>query len=92
MYPLRISVDGHRLTIISTDGYDIVPTDVESVIVNPGERYDFLLFTTNPVGNYWLRAESIEVRLLIFYYSQMMNFMGSETFREEFKRSGIKGV
>ena len=41
IYPLRISVDQHYLTVIASDGYDVVDTIVESFIINPGERFDF---------------------------------------------------
>lgn len=60
LYPLRISVDEHPLKMISSDGYDIEPVTVESFIINPGERYDFLLEANQPISNYWVRAVSIE--------------------------------
>ena len=61
IYPLRISVDQHYLTVISSDGYDVNDTVVESFIVNPGERFDFLLTANQTIGNYWIRANSLEV-------------------------------
>lgn len=61
IYPLRISIDNHELTIISSDGYDIEPWVVESFIINPGERYDFILNADQSYGNYWIRAVSMEV-------------------------------
>jgi len=61
MYPIRISVDQHDITVIASDGYDLKPMVVESFIINPGERFDFLLTTNQSVGNYWIRGESIEV-------------------------------
>ena len=61
MYQLRISVDDHNITVMATDGFDIEPLEVESFIINPGERYDFLLKTTQPIGNYWIRANTIQV-------------------------------
>ncbi|XP_057309635.1 uncharacterized protein LOC130647701 [Hydractinia symbiolongicarpus] len=60
IYPLRISIDNHELTIISSDGYDIEPWVVESFIINPGERYDFILNADQSYGNYWIRAVSME--------------------------------
>ena len=72
IYPLRISVDDHNLTVISSDAFDIEPIVVESFIINPGERFDFLLTADRPSGNYWIRAESMEVGSvslkLYFYY------------------------
>lgn len=61
IYPLRISVDGHELTMVASDGYDIQPFVVESFIINPGERYDFLLEANQSYSNYWVRAVSMEV-------------------------------
>lgn len=63
MYQLRISVDGHNISVMATDGYDIIPHVVESFIINPGERYDFLLEATQTIDNYWIRANSIQVIL-----------------------------
>ena len=65
LYPLRISIDNHHLTIISTDGYEVEPWVVESFIINPGERYDFILDANQPYGNYWIRAESMEVKYAV---------------------------
>ena len=61
IYPLRISVDQHLLTVISSDAYDVEEIVVESFIVNPGERFDFLLTANQTIGNYWIRADSLEV-------------------------------
>lgn len=60
LYPFRVSVDSHDLTLIASDGHDIVPEIAESFIINPGERYDFTLTANQPVGNYWIRSESME--------------------------------
>ena len=61
IYPLRISVDHHYLTVIASDGYDVVDAIVESFIINPGERFDFLLTANQSLGNYWVRVVSMEV-------------------------------
>lgn len=61
LYPLRVSVDSHPITIIASDGHDVAHTAVESFIINPGERFDFLLTANQSVHNYWIRANSIEV-------------------------------
>ena len=59
-FPFRISIDGHFLTVIESDGYSFEPMVVESLIINPGERYDFLLEAIRPIGNYWIRAKTLE--------------------------------
>ena len=43
IYPFRISIDEHDLTVIASDGYDVKPRKVESLVINPGERFDFFL-------------------------------------------------
>lgn len=61
-FPFRISVDGHYLTVIESDGYPIQPMVAESFIINPGERFDFLLEAIRPIGNYWIRGKTLEKR------------------------------
>lgn len=74
IYPLRISVDQHNLTVISSDAFDIEGTLVESFIINPGERFDFLLTANQELGNYWIRAVSMEVCFCQIYL-QKENFL-----------------
>lgn len=67
LYPLRISVDNHMLRMIASDGYDFQEFHAESFIINPGERYDFILDASQGYGNYWVRAVSLEVNNRIQY-------------------------
>lgn len=67
MYPIRISIDQHSLQVVASDGYDLKPMVVESFIINPGERFDFIVDANQTVGNYWVRGESIEVHLTKFF-------------------------
>ncbi|KAK3595591.1 hypothetical protein CHS0354_009547 [Potamilus streckersoni] len=61
LYPFRISIDEHNLTIIASDGFDLESVVVESFIINPGERFDFILYADKPVSNYWIRGKTLEV-------------------------------
>ncbi|KAK3595586.1 hypothetical protein CHS0354_009542 [Potamilus streckersoni] len=61
LYPFRISIDEHNLTIVASDGFDLESVVVESFIINPGERFDFILHADKPVSNYWIRAKTLEV-------------------------------
>lgn len=61
LFPFRISIDNHMLTVIETDGYPIEPTVAESFIINPGERFDFVLKANKSIGNYWIRGKTLEV-------------------------------
>ena len=45
--PVEMSIDGFTLTVISSDGKDIEPIQVNSLILHNGERYDVVIDTTN---------------------------------------------
>jgi FtsP/CotA-like multicopper oxidase with cupredoxin domain len=52
----------HRLTVIASDGIDIEHVIVDSIIINPGERYDFILNATEPVDRYRIRGRMLSER------------------------------
>jgi FtsP/CotA-like multicopper oxidase with cupredoxin domain len=39
----RVALAGHRMTVTHTDGFPVVPTDVDAVLIGMGERYDVLV-------------------------------------------------
>ncbi|XP_045167091.2 uncharacterized protein LOC123530385 [Mercenaria mercenaria] len=41
LYPMRVYIYGHRLTLRTSDAYNVDREAVQSIIVHPGERYDF---------------------------------------------------
>ena len=43
----RMSIAGHKLYVIATDGYLVKPYEVDILHVHVGERYDFLVKTLN---------------------------------------------
>uniref|UniRef100_A0A1B6FJ43 Laccase n=1 Tax=Cuerna arida TaxID=1464854 RepID=A0A1B6FJ43_9HEMI len=53
--PIELSIDNHTLTVISTDGSDIKPKIVDSLVSYAGERWDFVLTAEADIGNYWMR-------------------------------------
>ena len=63
LYAYKFSIDGHKLTVVATDGYWIKPIyNVDYIIIHTGERYDFLLNADQTSReNYWMRAETLEV-------------------------------
>ena len=63
LYPFRFSIEGHKLTVIATDGNPIIPIeDVNYVIINTGERYDVAVHANNTERkNFWIWSESLEV-------------------------------
>ena len=34
--PMQFSIDNHKLTVISTDGNSVMPTEVEAIVLYPG--------------------------------------------------------
>ena len=50
----EFSIDGHNLTVISTDLVPIVPYQTSSVLVSIGQRYDIIVEANAAVDNYWL--------------------------------------
>ena len=62
LYPFRFSIEGHRFTVVATDGYLIEPIEnVNYLIINTGERYDILVNTEDKEKkNYWIFAETLE--------------------------------
>ena len=73
VFPLRVSIDNHMLQAVASDGYDFQPRNFESIIINPGERFDFIITANQTVGDYWIRADSMAVSkatiILILYFA-----------------------
>ena len=55
----RVSIDHHPLTVVASDGYELETVEVESIVINTGERIDFDITADQTVGNYWLRAVAL---------------------------------
>lgn len=61
IYPFRVSIDNHRMTVISMDGFDVEPEIVDAVIVYPAERYDVTISAGDAGSDFWVRAETLSV-------------------------------
>ncbi|BES92073.1 Multicopper oxidase [Nesidiocoris tenuis] len=58
--PLQISVDEHKLVMISSDTSPFEPIEVDTFMMEAGERYDFVLPTIeNGTGCYWMRIRAL---------------------------------
>ncbi|XP_074657287.1 uncharacterized protein LOC141910493 [Tubulanus polymorphus] len=53
-----VSIDGHNMTVVTSDGQDLKHTLVTHVVVTPGERFDVLVLADQPIDNYWIRADN----------------------------------
>ena len=56
---MKFSIDGHNLTVIALDGHPIEPIEVESIVILPGERYDFVLQTKPDSQSYFIKVTGI---------------------------------
>ena len=61
-YEMRVHLDGHRMMVIAVDGIPTVPSTVDSVTLDVGERCDVIVEMSQRVGNYWLRASTLDPR------------------------------
>ena len=59
MYAYRVSIDNHKLQLLSIDGLDVEQVQLDGIIIFSAERYDFVVHTNRP-GRYWIRAESLD--------------------------------
>ncbi|XP_045506939.1 laccase-4-like isoform X1 [Colias croceus] len=57
--PIEMSVDGHNITILSSDGYDLEPITATSLVTYAGERFDFVVEANNEIDNYWIRFRGL---------------------------------
>ncbi|KAJ7914785.1 multi-copper oxidase [Mycena leptocephala] len=60
--PLRVSVDGHALTLIEADGTPLEPRRVREVILQAAQRYSVLV-TRDPQDHrkeFWIRTRMVE--------------------------------
>ncbi|KAH8102023.1 laccase 2 [Cristinia sonorae] len=51
------SIDGHNMTIIEVEGVNSQPLTVNQIQIFAAQRYSFVLDASQPVGNYWIRAQ-----------------------------------
>jgi FtsP/CotA-like multicopper oxidase with cupredoxin domain len=59
--PVLLQIEGHNLTIISSDSYDVLPATYDSLVSNAGERYDFILEANHTKGDFWIRVRGMGV-------------------------------
>lgn len=55
---IRVSLDGHRFTVVSSDLVPIVPYTTDWVLLGIGQRYNVIFTANQTVDNYWFRAEA----------------------------------
>ncbi|KAH9479161.1 Laccase [Psilocybe cubensis] len=45
------------MTVIEADSQSVQPLTVNEITIFAGQRYSFILYANNPVGNYWIRSQ-----------------------------------
>lgn len=53
---IRVSLDNHPFTVITSDLVPIKPYTTNWVLIGIGQRYDVIFTANQTVGNYWFRA------------------------------------
>ncbi|KAH3735422.1 hypothetical protein DPMN_041950 [Dreissena polymorpha] len=64
LYPMRVFIEGQTFIVCGSDAFDIERREFHSIIIHPGERYDFLWTSPNTTDRrqYMFVAETIETR------------------------------
>ncbi|XP_042224188.1 laccase-1-like [Homarus americanus] len=81
--PIVISVDNHTLVPIATDGMPIQPIEVESLTIYGGERWDFVVTTSQSIATYWIRFQGMldcDERFKSAHQVAVLRYEGSEGF------------
>ena len=62
IFSFMVSVDHHTLNVIAMDGHDIQTYQADYVVLFPGDRFDFWIDASDPLGTglYWMRFETLE--------------------------------
>lgn len=63
-HALEIRIGGHKLHVIATDGNPIKTIEVDSLIINGGERFDFYIVTKGLENrlNYFIVVRTLETK------------------------------
>ncbi|GJQ69660.1 hypothetical protein Trydic_g18416 [Trypoxylus dichotomus] len=56
--PISLNIDNHLLKVISLDGHPVVPYEVDTIILNKGERIDFVLRGKHELADYRVHVKS----------------------------------
>ncbi|KAL3875073.1 hypothetical protein ACJMK2_038011 [Sinanodonta woodiana] len=57
--PFALSVDGHKLIVMATDGAPLKPATVDSLVIGSGERYDIVITANQNPGNFWIKCQGL---------------------------------
>uniref|UniRef100_A0A2M4ACB5 Putative multicopper oxidase n=1 Tax=Anopheles triannulatus TaxID=58253 RepID=A0A2M4ACB5_9DIPT len=79
--PVELSIENHNLTVIASDGFGIQPVeDLGSFVSYAGERFDFVVRTNQPIGNYLMRFRGLmdcDERFTSAYQFAVLRYRGA---------------
>ncbi|XP_046632663.1 laccase-like [Daphnia pulicaria] len=76
--PIQLSVDNHTLLVIASDGNDIQPIEVDSVVIDAGERYDFVVNADQEISSYWIRLHGLmDCRVKEVFLGAILRYSGA---------------
>ncbi|KAF7995608.1 hypothetical protein HCN44_006715 [Aphidius gifuensis] len=97
--PVQVSIDDHKLLVIASETGEIEPVEVDSFMLNAGERYDFVLNANKKPKNYWIRYRGLgdclkknikASEVAVLHYNEVENNEPSEAIGyENSYRSGV---
>ena len=61
---------------------------MESLIINPGERYDVIITASQSVDSYWIRAPTLEVNVQNHVAEAILDYEGSARIGDDPVTSG----
>jgi FtsP/CotA-like multicopper oxidase with cupredoxin domain len=57
--PAQLTIQGHNLILIATDGEPVHPVQINTIISFSGERYDFVINADQAPGAYWIQLRGL---------------------------------
>ncbi|XP_055636865.1 uncharacterized protein LOC129775791 [Toxorhynchites rutilus septentrionalis] len=79
--PVELSIEGHNMSVIASDSFDINPVDdLASFVSYAGERFDFILRANQPIGNYLMRFRGLmdcDERFTAAYQVAVLRYKGA---------------
>lgn len=85
--------------MIASDGFDIVPIEVESLVIYAGERFDFIVHANQKIQSYWIRFRGLmdcddrfrsAHQVAILQYKQSINKIPNELPTYNYVRKGLQ--
>jgi FtsP/CotA-like multicopper oxidase with cupredoxin domain len=73
---LMVSVEGHKLQVVSTDGAPVMGVEADFVLLFPGERYDFLIISKEEPDRpyYYMIVETLDY--MDWYWNRIQPWYG----------------